>query len=164
MSLLKKIKENLSPTKVKDDEKEFEQTLTANFAEAQNIIEQPDDKQTPAQIWIEQTKQLIVAINNQDFNDKLTELEAILTTYDKKIANYKGIIKKQSDFHKTNNQNIIDKSKRKSALIQEKDKELKQLNEAISIYKNIELRYHKILKELQSQQQIIEYSRKQLKR
>ena len=166
MSLFKKIKQNIlgQDEDINDNEQEFQELLDSKFPEAEDVIIQEDKEPFMAANLFAELKQLIT---NKDFSalaDKMNDLEFVVISCDKKIQHYKSIIKRQVHSNKERNKAIVFKSKKKSALLMERDQQIKELNEGLKIYKGLEFRYAKALKEIEAQQKIIEYNRMQSKK
>ena len=165
MKIINSIKNSLLPGETKNEEEEkFQEVLSNTFPEAEEIVKQQEPQQSAFEQCLSEIKQLIESGNTEKLAEKLSELDFITQTYDKKIKNYKEIIKRQTEFYKDKNKYIVEKSKRKTVQLKEKDQLIKELKEGLSIYKQLELKYAKALKEIESQQQIIEYNRNQLRK
>ena len=166
MSVINKIKQKLSSSETKEETEDviLDKVLNSEFTEVGKVEAEQEPTESPLKICITELKQLIESGNNESAISKFAELEIITTGYDKKIQNYKNIIKSQTDFHKNNNKELVEKSKRKTQQLKEKDVTINELKEGLAIYRLIEMKYNKALKELESQQKIIEYNRNQLKR
>ena len=144
-----------------EEEKDFKKVLTLEFTEVNKFLEKQEQQQTTFNICALELKQLIEHKDSEQAIRKLAELTQI---HDKKTQNYKDIIKRQSDFHKTNNQKVVDKSKRKSQLIKEKEAAITELNQVILIYRKVEIKLADALREIKNKQKIIDHLSKSIQK
>ncbi len=145
---MKKLNNLFSPLKeMFSSETEKPETPFVPFPEAEKAVNQPEQQQSAFKLCFLEIQALLDS-GNLDKNEITQKLEELNSLHEKRVNGFKEIIKRQTEFHRNKKSEQAEKSKRKSEIILEQQKEIKMLKECIDIYKNLEIRYTETVKKL----------------